>query len=145
MVPAVFLEVETFPLTPNGKLDRRAFPLPAERGLVREAPFEEPCTPLEQQVAAIWRTLLGAERVSRSDSFFKLGGHSLLVTQVTSRVEKLCKIEIPLHVLFEKPHLAAFVQAVLQFQQHQLEQLLTRLDTLSDEEVEALSVKKKFP
>ncbi|EQB97863.1 hypothetical protein B738_28397, partial [Photorhabdus temperata subsp. temperata M1021] len=76
MVPAAFVRLEAFPLTPNGKLDRRALPAPDEAAFARQA-YEAPQGETEAALAAIWRELLGIEHISRHDNFFALGGHSL--------------------------------------------------------------------
>ncbi len=105
MLPEAFVWVDRIPLTPNGKLDRRALPDPEPEE--REQRGEElPATPTEEAVAAIWRDLLGLERVDRNDNFFELGGHSLLATRVVSRLQETFGVELPLRRLFEQPTVA---------------------------------------
>ncbi|HEX9942962.1 MAG TPA: amino acid adenylation domain-containing protein, partial [Thermoanaerobaculia bacterium] len=100
MVPAVFVTVESFPLTSSGKVDRRALPAPQwEADSVDEA--QAPRTPVEEVLAGIWAEVLGLERVGIRESFFELGGHSLLATQLTSRVRDSFGVELPLRRLFE--------------------------------------------
>jgi len=110
MVPAHFMFLKALPLSPNGKLDRHALPRPdasqASHGWVA------PVSVLEQQVAAIWADILGAERIGLTDHFFELGGHSLLAMQVASRLRHNLGIELPLRVLFEQPRLDGFVAAL---------------------------------
>ncbi|WXK34527.1 non-ribosomal peptide synthase/polyketide synthase (plasmid) [Mycetohabitans rhizoxinica] len=110
MVPAAFVRLDAFPLTPNGKLDRRALPEPDDEALVRQA-YEAPQGELETALAAIWAELLGVERVGRHDSFFALGGHSLLAVRLLNRIVEL-GAEVPLATLFASPTLAAFAAAV---------------------------------
>ncbi|NIE84497.1 MULTISPECIES: non-ribosomal peptide synthetase, partial [unclassified Burkholderia] len=110
MVPAAFVALDAFPLTPNGKLDRRALPAPDENAFAREA-YEAPRGEIETAVAAIWSELLGAERVGRHDSFFALGGHSLLAMRLMSRVAAL-GAELSLASLFAHPRMAAFAAVV---------------------------------
>jgi amino acid adenylation domain-containing protein/non-ribosomal peptide synthase protein (TIGR01720 family) len=112
MVPAQLMRLDAMPLSPSGKLDRRALPEPQWQ--VRE--HVEPQTPLEQQIAAIWREVLGVPGVGLRDDFFALGGHSLLATQIISRVRQACDVELPLRVLFEAPALGDFTQRVNQAQ-----------------------------
>ncbi|HEY6039683.1 MAG TPA: non-ribosomal peptide synthetase, partial [Kofleriaceae bacterium] len=87
MVPAVFVTLEAFPLTPNGKVDRRALPAP-ETTLVEPATsYRGPRTHAEELVATVWRELLRVERISIADNFLDLGGHSLLIMQAIAKLE----------------------------------------------------------
>ncbi|MDF3203083.1 non-ribosomal peptide synthetase [Pseudomonas sp. 1912-s] len=108
MVPAQLMCLDAMPLSPSGKLDRRALPEPVWR--VRE--HVEPQTPLEQQIAAIWREVLVLPRIGLRDDFFALGGHSLLATQIISRTRQACDVELPLRTLFEASELGAFAEQV---------------------------------
>lgn len=94
MVPAAVVGTDAFPLTPNGKVDRRALVETASVAAVPQTPIVEPETPMEQRVAAIWQEVLGVERVSRHDNFFDIGGHSLLAIRVIAQLEK----ETGLHI-----------------------------------------------
>ncbi|WNG56955.1 amino acid adenylation domain-containing protein [Archangium gephyra] len=105
MVPSAFMCLESFPLTPSGKVDRRALPEPEAEGTGQEK-YEAPRTALEQAVAEIWAPLLGVRRVGAHDSFFELGGHSLLAMRVTSRLREVLKVDLPVRVLFEAPTVA---------------------------------------
>ncbi len=98
MVPSAVVELDAFPVTPSGKLDRRALPAPA-----LDAPDETyaaPRTPTEVRLAAIWRDVLKIERVGLHESFFDMGGHSLLATQVVSRVRDEFQVELRVADLF---------------------------------------------
>ncbi|MFJ7885052.1 non-ribosomal peptide synthetase [Pseudomonas sp. NPDC096917] len=112
MVPVQLLRLDVMPLSPSGKLDRRALPEPVWQ--VRE--HVEPHTALQQQIAAIWREMLGHHRIGLRDDFFALGGHSLLATQIVSRVRQACDVELALRVLFEASELAAFAEHVERIQ-----------------------------
>ena len=101
MVPAAWVFLEEFPLSPAGKTDRRALPAPITMEPAAEAPAPE--GPVEELVAALWSELLGIETVGRSDNFFELGGHSLLATQLISRLREQLQIELPLMRFFEAP------------------------------------------
>jgi amino acid adenylation domain-containing protein len=100
MVPAAFVRLDAFPLTPTGKVDRNALPVP-------EAPaartYEAPVGDTEQALAEIWAEVLRAERVGRHDNFFELGGHSLLAVRVISRMRQVLGVEAPLAHLFSHP------------------------------------------
>ncbi|WP_338927323.1 non-ribosomal peptide synthase/polyketide synthase (plasmid) [Mycetohabitans endofungorum] len=110
MVPSAFVRLDAWPLTPNGKLDRRALPEPDADALAHQA-YEAPQGELETTLAAIWAELLGVERVGRHDSFFALGGHSLLAVRLMNRVRML-GADVPLATLFATPTLAAFAAAL---------------------------------
>ena len=106
MVPAVFVFLEQFPLTPNGKLNRKALPVP---DLTRGAKgYVAPRTPLEAQVAQIWAAVLQLDKVGMDDHFFDLGGHSLLATQLVSHVRTAFQVDVPLRTVFEAPTVASF-------------------------------------
>ncbi|NWD27562.1 non-ribosomal peptide synthetase [Pseudomonas yamanorum] len=108
MVPAQLMRLDSMPLSPSGKLDRRALPEPVWQ--VRE--HVEPETALQQQIAGIWREVLALPRIGLRDDFFALGGHSLLATQIISRTRQACDVELPLRTLFEASELGAFVEQV---------------------------------
>ncbi|MBH3406166.1 non-ribosomal peptide synthetase [Pseudomonas glycinae] len=112
MVPAQLMRLDAMPLSPSGKLDRRALPEPQWQ--VRE--HVEPVTELEQQIAGIWRQVLGLKQVGLRDDFFALGGHSLLATQIISRTRQACDVELPLRALFEHSELGAFAEQIRQIQ-----------------------------
>ncbi|HEV2735172.1 MAG TPA: condensation domain-containing protein, partial [Longimicrobiaceae bacterium] len=115
MLPAALVVLEALPVTPGGKLDRRALPAPGGAG-ARTRDHVAPRTAAEERMAGIWAGVLGAGEVGVETSFFDLGGHSLLATQVISRVREAFGVELPLRALFEAPTvagLAARVQALL--------------------------------
>jgi len=100
MVPQHFVELSSIPLTPNGKVDRKALPKPQAAGALEQG-YVAPRTEAEQKIAAVWQEVLNRERVGVNDDFFMLGGHSLLATQVMSRINRLFNIQLPLRRLFE--------------------------------------------
>jgi amino acid adenylation domain-containing protein/FkbM family methyltransferase len=106
MIPAAFVEMESLPLLPNGKVDRQALPLPdAVRPRLGEE-YVAPSTPYEEILVEVWQEVLGVEKIGVHDNFFDLGGHSLLATQVTSRVRDRFEIDWPVRALFEAPTIA---------------------------------------
>ncbi len=116
MVPAAFVALPALPLTPSGKVDRRALPAPEATGL-EPAGALAPRTPIEEVAAGVWAEVLGlgaSRRVGRGDNFFALGGHSLIATQVVSRLRRLLGVEVAISLLFETPDLASFAAGVEQ-------------------------------
>ncbi|ASS75247.1 hypothetical protein CIG75_09800 [Tumebacillus algifaecis] len=116
MVPSLFMLVDHIPLTPNGKVDRRALPLPSAELLGREAEYRAPRNSVEQRLTELYSEVLGVPKVGISDNFFELGGHSLLATQVVSRIRDAFQIEFQLRHLFEAPlisDLASRIEASL--------------------------------
>ena len=105
MVPSAFVQLDKLPLTPNGKVDRCALPQP-EIGDTFSNNFVPPRNSTEAQLAAIWSSVLGIDRVGIHNNFFELGGHSLLGTQVMSRICQAFEVELPLRALFESPTVA---------------------------------------
>jgi amino acid adenylation domain-containing protein len=114
MVPPHFVPLEVFPLNPNGKIDRKALPLPSRERRDEAATFTAPRDATEQAVAKIWAEILGIERVGIDDDFFALGGHSLKATQVVSRIRQQLKVELPLPVFFKSPTIAGLSSALQQ-------------------------------
>nr|QEO74443.1 phosphopantetheine-binding domain-containing pro [uncultured bacterium] len=98
--PAVIVPLDRLPITPNGKIDRAALPAPAAASTVA---YRAPATPTEEAVAAVYREVLGVDRVGGNDDFFALGGHSLLATQAISRLRDTHHIHLPLKTIFEHP------------------------------------------
>ena len=105
MVPAAVVLLDALPLTPHGKLDRRALPAPGGEEYAEHG-YEAPQGEVEQGLAAIWCELLRVERVGRHGNFFELGGHSLLAVQLISRMRQALNIELALSSLFARPVLA---------------------------------------
>ena len=106
MLPSQFVGVESFPQTPNGKIDRAALPEPGKI-LAPAGRFVAPESPVEKSLAKMWEEILRVERVSLADDFFALGGHSLLATSLVSRIRHHFDMELPLRALFENPTIAS--------------------------------------
>lgn len=103
MLPHAFMVLDNFPLTPNGKVDRRVLPIPDWHKRDVDLDFVPPSTPIEEILAGIYVEVLGLERVGINDSFYELGGHSLNATQIVSRIRDLLDVELPLQSVFEIP------------------------------------------
>jgi amino acid adenylation domain-containing protein/FkbM family methyltransferase len=112
MVPAAIVLVPELPLSPNGKVDRKALAARAVALPRSERPFVPPRTPEEEVLAGVFAGILGLGRVSIHEDFFALGGHSLLATQVISKVRDAFQVELPLRALFEAPTVAALTERV---------------------------------
>ncbi len=110
MLPAALVRLAHMPLSPNGKLERRALPEPQWQ--VRE--YRAPLGELQVALATIWQTLLEVPRVGLDDNFFELGGHSLLATQAVAQIRQQLGLEVPLRAFFELDNLAALAESLQQ-------------------------------
>jgi amino acid adenylation domain-containing protein len=151
MLPQSFVMLDALPLMPNGKVDRRALPeTDSDRPDLAEI-YVAPRDEVEERLAEIWKEVLGLERVGVDDNFFELGGHSLLATQVVSRMRDAFQTEVPLQSIFESPTVAGLAATINasrggpnaeaakgELEQATKEQLLAKLEQLSDEDVSAL-------
>ncbi|MFD7814655.1 amino acid adenylation domain-containing protein [Streptomyces sp. NPDC059785] len=102
MIPSAFVRLDAIPLTANGKLDRRALPDPDENAADA---YVAPSTPTEERIAAIWSDLLG-KQAGAHDSFFDIGGHSILAVRLVSRLQQDFDLDLPMRVVFERPTIA---------------------------------------
>ncbi|RLD12813.1 non-ribosomal peptide synthetase, partial [candidate division KSB1 bacterium] len=112
MVPSAFVFLEAMPLTPNGKIDRRALPKPELDRSMAQAEYVAPRDETEEKLCAIVGDLLHLDKVGIHDNFFELGGHSLLATQFMSRLRTDFQVELPLITLFEKPTVAQLAEEI---------------------------------
>jgi amino acid adenylation domain-containing protein len=112
MLPSAFVVLDEFPLTPSGKLDRRALPEPLETRPALGETYLTPRTPVEETLTSIWEGILQISGIGVNDNFFELGGHSLLGTQVISRIRKAFGIELPLRTIFEKPSISEMAESI---------------------------------
>ena len=120
MMPQAFVILEAMPLTPNGKVDRRALPAPDLHHQLKDK-YVAPRTPVEELLAQIWATVLKVEQVGIYDNFFELGGHSLLATQLISRIRSNFQVELPLRELFASATVAELAQSIQELQQQKLQ------------------------
>jgi amino acid adenylation domain-containing protein len=129
MIPAAFVSVDAMPMTPNGKLDRRALPDP----VWTTGAYREPRTPDEAVIAGLFADVLGLGRVGADDDFFASGGHSLLATRLASRIRNAFHVDLPLKVIFEKPTAAGIAEVL-----GEVQELTRQIDDMSLEQIEAL-------
>jgi amino acid adenylation domain-containing protein len=101
MLPSAFVTLDAIPLTPNGKVDRRALPAPDWEQPDLAEIFVAPRTPVEEALSDIWSQVLGVKQIGIKDNFFDLGGHSLLAIRLVAEIEKNLNLKIPLAALFE--------------------------------------------
>jgi acyl-coenzyme A synthetase/AMP-(fatty) acid ligase/acyl carrier protein len=142
MVPSVLLFHDELPLSANGKVDRRALPVP-DAGGAKRGEHTAPRNATESRLAALWAEILGVERVGVHDDFFQLGGHSLKATQVMTRVEEAFGFEVPLRAIFEAPTVARLAERVAELELETLDasalsEALDEIDNLSEDELAAL-------
>lgn len=128
MIPSFFIQLDTLPLTLNGKIDRAALPVPDNGDARRADASDAPITPTEEVLEKIIAPLLGLEYVGRDENFFLLGGHSLFGTQVIMRVAESFGIEMTLRTLFNAPTIAQLANEIEHL-------ILARIEAMSDDEV----------
>lgn len=118
MLPSSFVVLNAFPLTPSGKIDRRALPEPGKNLEMSEG-YAAPRTDLEEVLAGIFSEVLQLERVGINDDFFALGGHSLLATQISSRVRECLHTELSVRKIFEEPTISGLARTMLEDENQQ--------------------------
>ncbi|HVG90817.1 MAG TPA: phosphopantetheine-binding protein, partial [Alphaproteobacteria bacterium] len=143
MVPGSFFVLEALPLTTTGKIDRKALAAMKSPEPGREQEFVAPRTALEQVLAGTFSAVLGVDRVGLLDNFFEMGGHSLMATQVASRVRELLGIDLPLRRVFEEPAVGVLAAAILsdapdRQRIERVAELLLQFSQVSDEQAETL-------
>jgi amino acid adenylation domain-containing protein len=148
MVPKVLMTIDKLPLNVNGKVDRRQLPSPEKSQPETAASYVEPRNPVEDVLAGIWNETLGMERIGVYDNFFDLGGHSLLITKVISRIHALLSVTLPITSLFQSPTIAELAQMLVEQeatpgQVNAIAALRVKIDRLSPEEIQAMLLQKK--
>jgi acyl-coenzyme A synthetase/AMP-(fatty) acid ligase len=143
MIPAAVVALEALPLTPSGKVDRRALPAPDQSAVQGAGEMVAPRTPLESLLASIWAEVLDLDRVSVHDSFFELGGNSLTATRATTLVQEVLPVELSLRHVFESPtvariaaHLEDVVSRMGAEEQRTMAEILAEFELLMNEEQE---------
>ncbi len=113
MIPTAIVVMERFPLTPNGKADRKALPPPAGGSRVAQEQFTAPATPLEEEIAGIWSAKLGVTPIGMHDDFFDLGGNSLLAMRMIAEIERIWGRRLSFETFFERPTVATVVAVLV--------------------------------
>ena len=143
MIPSVFVMLDVIPLTSNGKVDRKALPAPDRSRPHLDTAYVAPRSSIEQKLVEIWAVVLSLSQVGIHDNFFELGGHSLAATRIVARIIKHFQLEIPVQSLFSCPTVAEMARIVTEHQGRQLgdeglENMLSKIESLSDEEARRL-------
>mgnify|MGYP000020163943 CR=1 FL=1 len=144
MIPVVAMGLDAMPKTPNGKIDRKALPMPTDlRSGVDDTTYVAPTTQTEQEIVEIWQTVMGLDKVGIHDNFFDLGGHSLHATRVLARLRNDLNVEVPLRTMFTTPTVAGLSAAVTELlavaeDDGDLEAMLSEIEDLSENELKAL-------
>jgi myxalamid-type nonribosomal peptide synthetase MxaA len=112
MVPAAFVQLETLPLSPNGKVDRQSLPNPDTTRPDIDTQWRAPHTNVEAQLVDLWGDILNLKQVGIDDNFFELGGHSLLIVQLLTRIRDAFQVDLPLQVLFAEPTIAGLAEQI---------------------------------
>jgi len=137
MVPATFITLPALPLMPNGKVNRAALPAADATAIVPDdEPKTESLSTVEEAVMEIWRDVLGVEKIGLHDDFFDLGGHSVLVTQIMSRVRRTFEVELGMRHLFGAPSVASLARVIEQVLEEQLQQM-------NEQEIHQLASERK--
>ena len=126
MVPAKLVQLDLFPLTSNGKIDRKALD-DIEVTFERTVDYTSPETESEKIVAEIWSDVLKIEKIGIHDNFFELGGHSLLATQAISRMNKVLGVEIPPSRIFEHPQISTLLKTIEPEREHHTYEPISKL------------------
>jgi acyl carrier protein len=112
MIPSACVLLDALPLTPSGKIDRRALPAVELKDIGTEDQYTPARNGIEEQLVQIWQEILGIERIGIHDNFFALGGHSLLAVRLTSRVSEVFEVRLGVRQVFEHPSIAKLAQRI---------------------------------
>ncbi len=148
MIPSLFVVLEILPVTPGGKVDRRALPAPEKMCNGAGPGYVAPRTAVEAVLAGIWREVLAVDRVGVHDNFLDLGGHSMLAMRCVSGIRQVFRIELPLRVLFESANLAELAQALTAYEDRpggleKIARVLQRVKSVSREELQNELLKRR--
>jgi amino acid adenylation domain-containing protein len=143
MIPSRFIMMESLPLNPNGKVDRKLLPKPDHLRPNLESPFVPPRTPVEKTLAEIWSNVLKIEVIGIHDKFLELGGDSLQAIRIVSKVLNKYKVKLSLQSLFSAPTISNMAGLIIQNQakmldQNEFDRILDDLEKLSDKEANDL-------
>jgi len=138
MIPSILISLPAMPLTPNGKIDRKALPAPEQVQQPSKHAFVAPRTSTEEVLAEIWCEVLGLEKVGIDENFFEIGGHSLRAIQVISRVREIIQVELSMRDFFESPTIEALAGIIA-------DALVREISALPEEEAQKLAESARVP
>jgi acyl carrier protein len=143
MIPSAFVVMESFQLSPNGKVDRKVLPIPDKNPLSLTQNYVAPRTAIEEVLAVIWAEILEVERVGIEDDFFLLGGHSLKAIQLISKIRQTLEIEVSVRQLFNHSTISQLTQVMIELVGNEgllneIAVTVQEIFKLSPEEVQAL-------
>ena len=142
MIPRFFIPLETMPVTPNGKIDRKQLPEPQDI-LTTELEYEPPSNETEKKLTAIWQEVLEVEKVGIHDSFFELGGHSLLVIAIISKIYLEFHVELQLNDVFNNPTIKELARLIQQLQETSPQATFSPIQPTEEKEFYPLSSPQK--
>jgi acyl carrier protein len=142
MVPSAFVTLDRIPMTPNGKVDRRALPAPDRERPDSENEHVPPRDVIEEAVAGVYAEVLGFNNVSVNDNFFDIGGHSLLATQVMSRLQETFQTKLPMQAFFAAPTVAELTRVLIANESRpgrieRISRLLKEIKEMSEESLDS--------
>jgi acyl carrier protein len=148
MLPAFFIFIDVLPLKPNGKVDREALSTLIDYQSTDDETYIAPRNAVERLLVAIWSGELGIKKIGIQDNFFHLGGHSLLIIRLKTRIEETFQLQIPLRLFFEFPTIEEFANNVLReyLPPEKLErtaEIVLEVAQLSETEAQALLERKR--
>ncbi len=142
MIPSYFVDIDTIPLTTNGKIDRKALPEPNINELLASK-YEAPRNEIEEKLVEIWCEVLGVEKIGIDDNFFELGGHSLKGIVIISKIHKELNVEVSLEELFKSPTIKMISESIIKSDQS--ENLFATIERVDEKEYyEVASAQKRI-
>jgi amino acid adenylation domain-containing protein len=143
MIPSVFVILNELPLTPTGKVDRKALPAPSKARPALDTFYVAPRTPLEEDLVRLWDEILSLDHIGINDSFFELGGDSLSAVRLISAILRKFQTRLPVRVLFQSPTVAEMAVVLTTnvgntLSEDELARMVTELESLTDEDAQHL-------
>ncbi len=142
MIPTAFVQLDAVPLTPNGKVDRRELPMPANFESDSHTACVAPQTKVEQMIASLWREVLSVERISIHDNFFDLGGNSLMMVEIYNKLREALNREISLIEMFKNPTISTLAAHLSS--NHNAGSSFQRIEESARKEKEAINRQKRL-